>query len=377
MPSLLFISLMNGAAWGGSEELWFRAALFAAKKGCQVSCVLFHWKEKEDKAYILKNAGIKILWIPNKGRKKQGIVEKLQYKFSKIAAGRFLKNLPYAHFDHVIFNQGGFEITNIRLYKSSSQIKSYSLLFHNYNESQHFSSSKNKRLKNWLMNARSNLFASGKIVNMLEKNLNIQIPNSSILFNPISFDMPFGPAPYPGPVNGNYIFIMLAALESWRKAQDQLIIAFSSAKWKERNWELHLYGEGRDKEMLEELILKNQLQDKVFLKGHTDDVEQVLLHAHVVLQATHMDAMPIAVVEALSMARPVLISNIGDMPQWLNGNGWICENAFAGAIEKQLENAWQEKEKWEMMGKRSYALFKNKFPPSVEADLLRKMNITL
>ena len=32
MKSILFLSVMNGSAWGGSEEQWFRLALWMAKK---------------------------------------------------------------------------------------------------------------------------------------------------------------------------------------------------------------------------------------------------------------------------------------------------------------------------------------------------------
>jgi hypothetical protein len=41
MKSVLFISLMNGGAWGGSEELWFQTALYAAKHGYKKQAVLF------------------------------------------------------------------------------------------------------------------------------------------------------------------------------------------------------------------------------------------------------------------------------------------------------------------------------------------------
>ena len=46
MKSVLFISLMNGAAWGGSEELWFQTALYAANNGYKVGCAFYEWPQK-------------------------------------------------------------------------------------------------------------------------------------------------------------------------------------------------------------------------------------------------------------------------------------------------------------------------------------------
>ena len=53
MSSIFFISLMNGAAWGGSEELWFKTALQAAKEGRKVACAVYDWPEKKAKMNVL------------------------------------------------------------------------------------------------------------------------------------------------------------------------------------------------------------------------------------------------------------------------------------------------------------------------------------
>ena len=172
---------------------------------------------------------------------------------------------------------------------------------------------------------------------------------------------------------------MLAALEVWRKAQDNLINALSSEKWKQRNWVLHLYGEGKDKIKLCALIKKNGMEEKIFLKGNSNDVRPVLQNAHLLLQITHIDAMPLSVVEAMAMARPVVVSKIGDMPYWVteNENGWISNDASVEQIDFTLEKAWQNKDKWHVMGQNAFKTFKEKFPLSAEEDLLEKIESLL
>jgi glycosyltransferase involved in cell wall biosynthesis len=169
---------------------------------------------------------------------------------------------------------------------------------------------------------------------------------------------------------------MLAALDLSRKAQDNLVMALSSTKWKERNWILHLYGEGKDRVKLEEMIVRNGMEQKIFLKGHSSNVKEILQNAHLLLQVTHMDAMPLAVVEAMAMARPVVASKVGDMPYWIKEgrSGWLSENASCDQIDKTLERAWMQRQSWEGFGKEAFAIFREKFPLSAEDELLQKID---
>ena len=98
--------------------------------------------------------------------------------------------------------------------------------------------------------------------------------------------------------------------------------------------------------------------------GLLKNVKEVLTNSHVLLQLTHIDAMPISVTEALAMSRAVIASDVGDMPLWINEgvNGWIAEKVCIEEIDRVLENAWQQRNKLEEMGKESYKIFKQKYP---------------
>jgi glycosyltransferase involved in cell wall biosynthesis len=168
---------------------------------------------------------------------------------------------------------------------------------------------------------------------------------------------------------------MLATLDVKRKAQDNLVKALSSPQWKERAWQLYLYGSGESEQQLKRLIEETKLSGKIILKGHTKDVKSALAEAHLLLQITHIDAMPLAVVEALAMAKPLVVSDVGDMPKWVTDevNGWISNNASVESINETLEKAWQKRERWEEMGKISYQLFKEKFPEIPEEFFLEQL----
>jgi glycosyltransferase involved in cell wall biosynthesis len=378
MSSILFISMMNGGAWGGSEELWYQTALHAARSGRKVGCVVYHWKDKEPRMKKLEDAGCQIYYLPNKGRQKRNLIERIQNKITKkITVRKYIRQLPVNEYDLVVLNQGYFEVTMPVWRNFYKRLNRYALLYHNYREDETFKKEKAQVLKNWVRNASINLFASRRIGAVLEKRFGEKIPNADVLINPITFQAPYEFTAFPRLEKGNYVFVMLAALDVRRKAQDRLVNVLSSPKWKERNWSLHLYGEGVDQKKLESLINDNHAADKIFLKGHVNDVHSVLKNAHLLLQITNIDAMPLAVVEAMAMSRPVVVSRIGDMPDWVEPeiNGWICNNASVEEIDRVLDAAWELRQQWEEMGKRSFEIFRKKFAGSPAERLLKQLGV--
>ena len=369
---------MNGAPWGGSEELWYRTALYASTKGNKVACAFYNWEEKNEKIKTLEDAGCIVYKLPNKGKKKRSIFDILQYKLlTSLQLKRYILCLPVNDYDLTVINQGGYEIISNPWKKFYKKLECYALLFHNYSKEDTFKTKKKEILKSWVNNASFNLFASVEIRKLIENRMQITIAKAGILINPITFDSPANSIPYPVLINNNYLLVMLAALDVNRKAQDKLIVTLSSAKWKQRNWILYLYGEGKDRDQLKQLILKNGVQEKIFLKGYTNDVKKILEDSHLLLQLTEMDAMPLSVVEAMAVARPVVAAALGDMPAWVHNekNGWICSDTSIENIEMTLELAWEKREQWEEMGKISFEIFCKKFPKSPEEHFLQQLNV--
>lgn len=374
MDSVFFLSLMNGAAWGGSEELWYRTALHAAARGLKVGCAFYAWKEKEQKVETLRKAGCQVYLLPNRGRGKANLGERLRYKISRWQVKQIAGNLPFHDYSLAVVNLGGFEIYTSTWKNFYRQLPAYALLFHNYDEGANFKPAKASRLRQWIGRAAANLYAAKRIGETLEEKLHLTLPHSGVFINPITFAPPTTPAPYPA-MEQTVSMVMLAELDVSRKAQDNLLKALASPKWKIRDWHLSLYGKGNDKSLLQGLIARLGLSEKVALMGHSTNVKDVLQQAHLVLQITHRDAMPLAVMEAMAMARPVVVSRVGDMPSWVEEgrNGWIAANASVGEIDAVLETAWQQKNQWPQAGRESFARFKEKFPPSPEERFLEQL----
>lgn len=375
MKSVLFVSLMNGAAWGGSEELWYQTALYAAQNGYKTGCAFYAWPQKKERIQKLKEAGCRLYLFSNKGRNKSTFWERMQFKVTKRLVRYRSRTMPIADYDITVINLGYLEVIERYWKHFHPYVKNYALLFHVHSENDPVPQYGKPLLKKWMENAKHNLFASEPTKDFFERQLGMKFSNAGILINPITFKAPKALTTYPPLHEGNYVFAMLATLEVRRKAQDNLITALSSAKWKARAWQLHLYGGGESEQKLKELIAANDVNEKVILKGHTQEVKGALAEAHLLLQITHIDAMPLAVIEALAMGRPVVASRIGDMPKWVREgvNGWISPDASVKEIDATLERAWQQREQWEEMGKASFKIFKEDFPASPEAYLLEQL----
>ena len=361
MKPVFFLSLMNGAAWGGSEELWFRTALWMSRQGYKIGIGCYEWAEKQDRISELKNAGCSIYLLPNK----KGL-------FKKAAIKKALRSIPFQEYTLTVMNQGGWEeILHSPFSNLYKKLPAYVILNHNYNENAVLSFQKQKLLQQWITNAQMNFGATQKIFDVIEKNFNISIYKKQTLINPITFQPDITANPYPAFVDDTCIWVMLAELDTARKAQDILIKALSAPKWKARNWQLHLYGKGKDKVMLENLIRESGLENKVYLQGFTSNIKQTLQQCHLLLQCTRIDAMPLSVVEAIAMARPCVVSTVGDMPVWVkdNFNGFVCNNITEQGIDETLEKSWQQKHNWAVMGKHAFETFIKKYPQPYEEKI--------
>ena len=372
MDSVLFISLLNSAAWGGSEEIWYKSALHLAGKNQKVGVCCFNWEGKEERLQQLQRAGCKLYQLPRKSETKS--------LWGKYKLNEALHSIPFSDYNKSIVNQGGWkDVAHGPFKKLYQKLPPYVLLFHNYDMLEKLSNNKIKSLHNWVMNAEKNIGDAGRIFSVIKSTCNLEIPRNYVLFNPVTIQLPGRQTPFTSSAEDKLKFIVLAELDVKRKAQDLLIKALAAEKWKTRNYTLNIYGNGKDKQILEKLINETGLSSKVFLKGFTKDVKEVLANSHVLLQLTHIDAMPISVTEALAMSRAIIASDVGDMPLWINEgvNGWIAEKVCIEEIDRVLENAWQQRNKLEEMGRESYKIFKQKYPENPVEYFLNLAGISL
>lgn len=374
LPAFVFLSAMNGDAWGGSEAWWFTVAQELARQGQDVTCAYFDWPDhKQGIQRTLEEAGCRVKKLPNPKQAKGFIDRFFLRNQGRVNVTRLVTEQPCL----VVISQGGYEdVTHSPFHNLLPFLQKFILVSHNYDESHQLSASRRKQLEKWYERSMLNWMASARIPDAIQKIAGFLPSRTEVLINPISIPVMDNVCPLP--TTGEQqpaIFVMLSQLDCTRKAQDLLIPSFDTPAWKSRHWELHIYGEGYDHAYLEQLIRLHGLEKHIFLRGRTTHVADVLRNAHLLLQITRIDAMPLSVCEAMNMGRPCMVSAVGDMPNWITQDqqGWVVPELTIASIQQTLERAWLQQEHWSQYGEAAFYRFRERYPIPYAATYAKRL----
>lgn len=161
----------------------------------------------------------------------------------------------------------------------------------------------------------------------------IQALPSAIIPNPILVNR-FDPSKFEGEQQDGFILFFGSLTE--KKGVRQLIEAMPLVNEHVKNAALHIYG--RDipmrpsgdsyKALLEALLAKLQLQNVYIHEAlPNNEMPALLAKASVIVLPSHMEAMPLAWLEALAMQRPFIGSQLGPGPEVItpHQNGLLCD----------------------------------------------------
>ena len=127
------------------------------------------------------------------------------------------------------------------------------------------------------------------------------------------------------PENFKFSIVAVGRLDKI-KGFDLLIRAASELKF---NFELKIYGQGGERQNLQNLIDSLKLQDRVRLCGFCDDVAAVLAASHLHVISSRKEGFPVILIEGIFYS-PVLISTrVGGISEILSEE-FLCEAADLG-----------------------------------------------
>lgn len=106
------------------------------------------------------------------------------------------------------------------------------------------------------------------------------------------------------PLNSRTV-ISLGRLD-YQKNYSSLIKAFRKVAEKHPDWELKIYGTGRQKALLQKLIEELNLQENVKLMSYTSDVKSCLLESSMFALSSINEGFPLVLVEAMECGVPVV-----------------------------------------------------------------------
>ncbi|GHT65763.1 glycosyl transferase [Bacteroidia bacterium] len=132
----------------------------------------------------------------------------------------------------------------------------------------------------------------------------------------------------------------------YEKGFDLLIKAWEKVSARHPDWELTIYGDGKEKEALSELIGKNNLDQAVKLPGSVDNIQELYPdYSMLIFPTRYLDSFGMVIIEAMSCGVPVIAFDAPCGPKDLirNGtNGFLVEagdvDGLAGTINKLIES---------------------------------------
>ena len=335
---------MSGSPWGGSEELWAATALEALNAGHEVFVSVFGWRDKALKLRELERRGVKILYRCNPACAAQGV---------SFVVGSSYRDLFKTNPDVLVISQSSsFEfLERLDLLELLYVTPIPFVLISQWNDNLPIlaDDSRREHARNAFSRAFRVLFVSNQNRIEAERQLAMKIPNSDLVLNPVNLsDRSY----VPWPESRTARLASVARLEVMSKGQDVLLDALSADQWRQRDWQLTLYGSGPDERYLRGLVEFYGLQERITFAGHQSDVRGIWAREQILVMFSRAEGTPLALVEAMLCGRPAIVSDVGGNRERVieAQTGFVAEAPVVGVARAALERAWSALQNWQAMG---------------------------
>jgi glycosyltransferase involved in cell wall biosynthesis len=354
----ILIITTNVVKWGGSEELWCQVAEQCLAAGHEVMVSSFMHKPVHQKILKLKKLGAKIHLRPFPS-----------YYIGQRFTGRALAEVklrlgldntaldwqPVKRWQpqSVLISSGETFDYNINerswiiRHCAANKIPYYLMSQFNWEHDMSINDEFRRSRAKLNQQASGHFFVSYRNFRNAEMQLAQKLERVRIISNPIKLDLPEA-IPYPS--SSRPRLAMVARFQSFIKGQDLLLQSLADDYFRNIDFELNLYGKGDDKEHLEQLIQHYQLQGKVFIHKHEDDVKKVWEHNQLAILSSRAEGTSLAMLEAMYCGRAPLVSVAGDSGIWAQKNGFVAASNTVESLKPTLKKAFAHYEEWKTLG---------------------------
>jgi Glycosyltransferase len=369
---ILFISTMGGQPWGGSEELWFGAAMEAIQRNHTVVVSVFDWQPVPEKIKKLENAGAKIMRqaVPTTDRK-TSLTRKIKTRLHLERDNYDV--LAGIEVDVICVSQGSlFDLLSLPGYRKMIQTGNipYGLILqHNVETGVSMSRERRAMAKKVFLQASGLFFVSQRNLEVTERQLATALPQAVVVSNPLNMsnrDIVSWPA------TDKIKMACVARHDVRYKGQDVLLKALSTETWRTRNYMLTLFGSGADTDYLKELIDFYRLSGKVVFGGHVHDIAAIWTENHLLVLPSHSEGTPLSLLEAQICGRPAIGTDVGDMGRFIleGQTGFLSPCSNVQYLSEALERMWDNRHRLEQMGTEARCHVLQLINPNPGANLL-------
>ena len=144
------------------------------------------------------------------------------------------------------------------------------------------------------------------------------------------------------------------------KQFDHLILAWKNIYNNHKDWIIEIYGDGTKRNELSQLILENELQDSIQLKGNTNNLNNIMRNASIYCMTSKTDCFPMVLLEAKFNGLPAVSYDCPYGPKNIikaNNDGIIVQNNDINAFSSSLAQLINDNQIREMMSKNAFVNF--------------------
>lgn len=366
MQKLAFVSTMEVAPWGGSEELWSQTALRLAQRGVNVVANVKWWPEPAKPLTALQAAGGQIEW-----RKPPSRVRRVAKKIWPRQSQWLDRVRPTL----VVISQGD----HLSGYQWAEECRKrsirYALIAQAACEYWWPADDQLITMTQAYEGAQESFFVSEANLKLTRRQLAIEVERATVVRNPFNLDYDCCPK-WPQEETITRL-ACVARLEPSAKGQDILFEVLRQEKWRQRPVSVTLYGKGAQGQSLRCLKDRYGLANVTF-GGFCSDVASIWENHQALVLPSRYEGLPLAVVEALLCGRPVITTDIAGNAELLEDNvtGFVAAAPTPSSLDEAMERAWSNRSRWRSMGQLAAVQVRQQIPRdpiAVFADHLMKL----
>ncbi len=346
MTQIRFVSTLEGAPWGGSEELWTGAAIALAKRGHKVCAVVNPWPSEVTQHERLTNAGIAVsshrqtppaqLSLPRR------VVDRLlrqHYRWPQ-------EDRP----DLVVFSLSGHMQGMLGMDECRSRGIPYAIVVQAAAEVLWPNEQGRGMAARCYESAAAVYFVSKGNAELVRGMLAISLPDAQIIDNPFIVGYDAAPA-WPGD-DEPLKLACVGRLHPASKGQDLILGVMSLKKWRERAVLVRLYGDGPDRLAIEAGIAANSLKS-VEIAGFTKNIEAVWAANHALVLPSRYEGMPLVIIEAMLCGRACVVTDVAGNAEHIEDNvtGFVAPGVRIHHLDDAMERCWQRRLELRSIGK--------------------------
>lgn len=137
----------------------------------------------------------------------------------------------------------------------------------------------------------------------------------------------------------------------WQKGYEYLINAFAKVNKKQPAYKLLIIGEGSERVLLENLIDRLNLKDRVFLLGYKskEDVINYMQKSSVYALSSVTEGMPKVLLEAMACGLPIVATDVGAIKMMMGDSAIVVPHSDSDLLANAIINLITSPEKREII----------------------------